>query len=428
MKTQPSSHVEHSFRQHATRVITLICIVLGCVSVIIPLFYGGNVWTGLIFTAVAFLTYWLSLQAERFHIAAIILVVLLILSSFLYAFAHGVYGALAFFLMMLSGVVASLTLSMRVAFFCFVLEIITLIPLAIYQHSHNATIDTSTVVPDTLMALLIAATMYFTLRILGQQLITVQGREHAHLKELEVYNTQMDAVLEKRVQELETSISNRTQRLQHLAQRGKELSHITHDVSNALTSLRLVLDQNLESLPEKDREQINSSFEYLRKIMQSTTKDKGQPIKRVSVLESVQIATNLLEKTLARNRISVSIDVPDATLAVEPEHLQRILSNFLQNSIDAFSEMKQKRVHKEIRIVGKMQNHRYTLTVQDNGPGIPEHLIPLIKEPWFSTKGGEHIGMGLSGVSDLINLYKDAQFSIESRAHHFTKMTISFPV
>ena len=47
---------------------------------------------------------------------------------------------------------------------------------------------------------------------------------------------------------------------------------------------------------------------------------------------------------------------------------------------------------------------RVSLSVRDDGPGVPAHLLPQVAEPFLTTKEG-HIGIGLSRVETLLDMY-----------------------
>ncbi|MBW7943622.1 MAG: ATP-binding protein, partial [Candidatus Kuenenia stuttgartiensis] len=43
------------------------------------------------------------------------------------------------------------------------------------------------------------------------------------------------------------------------------------------------------------------------------------------------------------------------------------------------------------------------IIIKDNGPGIPEHILQSLFTPVHSTKGGNHSGLGLSIVKNLVS-------------------------
>jgi signal transduction histidine kinase len=86
-------------------------------------------------------------------------------------------------------------------------------------------------------------------------------------------------------------------------------------------------------------------------------------------------------------------------LDVLPQELGRVLLNLLGNAFDALKGRDDGRVTVSTRRVGD----RVTITVSDNGPGIPPEIRDRIFEPFFTTKPtGEGTGLGLSLSYDIV--------------------------
>jgi len=70
---------------------------------------------------------------------------------------------------------------------------------------------------------------------------------------------------------------------------------------------------------------------------------------------------------------------------------------------------------------------RGTLTVRDNGPGIPTEILPKIFQAYFTTKGAKHgTGLGLNIVQRLIKEAKGA-LHLKTRVGTGTTFTIYLP-
>jgi signal transduction histidine kinase len=82
----------------------------------------------------------------------------------------------------------------------------------------------------------------------------------------------------------------------------------------------------------------------------------------------------------------------DGTVECVPEELNQVLSNLLQNAIEAAPEIGGK-----VQVRGAVEDDALVLSVQDNGPGIPAEIRARLFTPFFTTKGpGRGMGLGLT--------------------------------
>ncbi len=76
-----------------------------------------------------------------------------------------------------------------------------------------------------------------------------------------------------------------------------------------------------------------------------------------------------------------------------PGHIQQIVMNLVQNAIDAMEGQP----GAAVTLTAQDESGRATLTVADNGPGVPAALAATIFDPFFTTKPvGRGTGLGLS--------------------------------
>jgi signal transduction histidine kinase len=173
---------------------------------------------------------------------------------------------------------------------------------------------------------------------------------------------------------------------------GKVAAQVSHDVRAPLGALELVIG-NLKSLSGEDRAIINASMNRIRDISdtvltihrQTKTYVNHTPLKRAVEPPMVKppaitIDENLpviemdaaIEEIVREKRLTlpdhVRIDyVPGGTVAVRAEavELKRILSNLLNNAIDACVE-----TGGVIRLLDRVEEDSFVLTIQDSGKGI----------------------------------------------------------
>ncbi|MBP7282096.1 MAG: ATP-binding protein [Leptospiraceae bacterium] len=68
----------------------------------------------------------------------------------------------------------------------------------------------------------------------------------------------------------------------------------------------------------------------------------------------------------------------------------------------------------------------YSLSIIDNGIGIPQENLNRIYNPFFSTKPESGTGLGLGVVNKIVNLY-NGKITVESEYKKGTKFTVTFP-
>lgn len=104
--------------------------------------------------------------------------------------------------------------------------------------------------------------------------------------------------------------------------------------------------------------------------------------------------------------------------------IRQVLTNLIKNAVEAMPSGGEIdiRTTQNINVDGR----DYTeISISDNGPGIPPHILKNLFNPTTSTKGAGHSGLGLSITKNLI---KDAEGTISCRSNaHGTSFQILLP-
>lgn len=119
----------------------------------------------------------------------------------------------------------------------------------------------------------------------------------------------------------------------------------------------------------------------------------------VKLIQLNDIVTEVVELSVKRAYYSgitvqttLQEDLP--MVSASPSEMQQVLLNMINNSMDALVE---KGGGGTILVVSRMDGDRVLVEVSDDGPGIPESVLPRIFEPFFTTKPvGKGTGLGLS--------------------------------
>jgi signal transduction histidine kinase len=109
---------------------------------------------------------------------------------------------------------------------------------------------------------------------------------------------------------------------------------------------------------------------------------------------------------MVRHEASEKVRVEAALAPVPPVLgdsglLGQVVLNLLQNAIHALVAAGRPGC---VRVVLAPAGERVELCVEDDGPGIPEHVAPRIFEPFFTTKAqGQGTGLGLAVTREIVS-------------------------
>lgn len=115
----------------------------------------------------------------------------------------------------------------------------------------------------------------------------------------------------------------------------------------------------------------------------------------------------------------------DSRISGNKNDFSRMLRNLIENGI---KYQREDESHKEVTINMADSNRKVTLTIADNGQGIPEQYQELVFEPTFRAPGSGHAtgkGLGLALVQWVISAYK-GEIDLKSGPNG-SVFTISFP-
>ena len=196
-----------------------------------------------------------------------------------------------------------------------------------------------------------------------------------------------------------------------LAAIGELSSRIVHEMRNPLSSVKI----NLQAL--RGKVAADSAYAELADIalqqaarlerMLTDLLGYGKPLElhpaELPLERGIAEAIDLVRDTAAQKGVSIQIedDAIGITLWADPEQLRRVLVNLLTNAVDAAPHGGTVTVH-----AGRAADRadEISISVQDNGPGIPATQIDKLFLPFFTTKPGG-TGLGLANVKKIIEYH-----------------------
>ncbi len=182
----------------------------------------------------------------------------------------------------------------------------------------------------------------------------------------------------------------------HLNQRAEMLSGISHDLRTPLTRLKLQLAMlKQKDISEKMSKDINEMERMLNDYLQFAKTQMQESTIKINLHNLLDnIKQNLNNEKLVIKKNSELIE-----LQGRPTALKRSFENLIQNGLIYGSN-----VYVDI-IKG---NKRALVTIDDDGPGIPEDQYKNVFKPFFRLDKSRSlnqsgVGLGLAIVEDIIN-------------------------
>lgn len=164
---------------------------------------------------------------------------------------------------------------------------------------------------------------------------------------------------------------------------------IAHDLKNPLSIILNNKDVEKNQYTAKQMLQLINNMLDVQKFEAARMPLNLQKTNLKSLVTSAKEQVDLLAK---QSNVSVTSDVPEATVWVDSEIIDRVLVNLLTNAI------KYSTLNSEVVIKGEIAENQLMLSVVDYGEGIPQEQQHLIFEPYGQLDPKMAGGIGSTGL------------------------------
>jgi len=155
-------------------------------------------------------------------------------------------------------------------------------------------------------------------------------------------------------------------------------------------------------------------------------RDEGKLDEPVDLTETVRSSVRLLHNDLKHFGVEETFDPGLPRIRGNPTQLQQVVLNVLQNACQALGNDPGGRIGIRTRLEPGGAWGR--LSIEDNGCGIPPHLMRRIFDPFFTTKTrSEGTGLGLAITDEIVQRHQ-GRIEVESRAGVGTTFHVLLPV
>jgi signal transduction histidine kinase len=252
--------------------------------------------------------------------------------------------------------------------------------------------------------------------------------------------SQQNQVLESTIEQLKETEMQLVQ-TEKLASLGRMSAGIIHEINNPLnyaTTGLFTLRNKGKHLAAEHREEyaeiLNDVEEGIKRVktivsdLRMFTHPDTESRDQVEVADVVAAALRFLSNEW-KDRVRIEQNIAEhQTIWANKNKLIHVLTNLLQNSIDAFKKKSFEDEKPTIWIDGRIVNGSSLLSIRDNGAGIAAADLDKIFDPFFTTKDvGEGMGLGLSICYRIVQEY-EGRILVKTEPGKFCEFTLEFPV
>jgi nitrogen fixation/metabolism regulation signal transduction histidine kinase len=226
------------------------------------------------------------------------------------------------------------------------------------------------------------------------------------------------------------NIRHQMARMDRLASLGRMSAGIAHEVRNPLTGVSLLLDELHDRLlgQEVDQRLIRRALgeiERLETLVNDMLRFSTVPepqLGMASIETVVRDSLFLLKNQLQRKNIEltdkIAADLP--AIMIDTDRIKQVMLNLLNNAIDSMDE------GGKLTVQTHLLKHAIQIDIRDNGIGISTDNLPLVFEPFFTSKR-QGTGLGLAISYNIISDH-GGDIQIESQAGEGTVVKVILPL
>jgi signal transduction histidine kinase len=269
----------------------------------------------------------------------------------------------------------------------------------------------------------------------------------------------------QRLDHLQSELQNQRLQEEIVRTRGEIYASVIHDINGPLTVISgfiQIINQRIEDANRLEGEDLDLVKDRLRRISRQVANcaeisHRYLSFMRQQATESPRISLNQILADLQEllqvhpsarnNELLIEPLIEDATLQINGTDLMQMLLNLTINALQCTPNPHKVRIHGSLLhdpldIAGLHQPPADTvlnqdhfqntvplvaLTVEDDGPGIPQEVLPRIFEPYFTTKPPSHgTGLGLAIVQRLVK-ESDSLLHLHTKSGKGSAFTLYLP-
>ncbi|QWG17322.1 two-component sensor histidine kinase [Bradyrhizobium sediminis] len=194
-----------------------------------------------------------------------------------------------------------------------------------------------------------------------------------------------------------------------LASLGQITAGVAHEINQPVAAIRAYADNARAFLDRDDKMHVQDNLAMIASLtdrigtitdgLRSFSRKGTGEVGPVSSMEAIEGALLLLGSRIRAQSTSIECHYPigDLVVSANRTRLEQVLVNLVQNALDATRDSVDGSIHIRLDVAGD----EVELSVSDNGPGIPQHVLNTLFTP-FRTAKANGLGLGLVISNDIV--------------------------
>lgn len=255
--------------------------------------------------------------------------------------------------------------------------------------------------------------------------------------EAEVSGDELGSVLEA-INSMSEELQNREEIIlqsKKLESLGILTAGVAHELGNPLNNISMIAQAYAElydGLSREDRidymEKVGEETERIKEIVKNLldfAKPKKPNLKEADINKIIRKTLKLVQNMLHVCCIAIKLSLQDGLpkVFIDENNIEEVLVNLITNAVQAMSPKCELSI-----VTGLSEDNDYVvIEVEDKGKGISPDVLPYIFDPFFSTKGVDGTGLGLSVSYSIIKNHQ-GKMKVRSEVGVGTTFTIELPI
>lgn len=212
------------------------------------------------------------------------------------------------------------------------------------------------------------------------------------------------------------------------------IQHLTHELKSPMTAIQGALELISPSMPPADQArflaQIKTQSNRVQSIIQNMLglaalehQQQLQHLTQINLHDLIQTQIHHLEDKAHSLQVNIHQDCnPTMQLKADAFLLGQAIYNLLENALD-FSPP-----NSEIYVLVRQENGGVSISVKDQGTGIPEYALDKVFDKFYSlprvVTGQKSTGLGLNFVQEVVKLHQ-GNFTLDNHSDGGALATIT---